>query len=130
MRILLLGQDPELGRALGICLHAKGHQMDFLPGARRMPEIVRQQYDVIVVDLSQERTGEDTGAAVIHELRREGQAPVIALSDRWKGRSDEAVSTGANACLEKPFGLNQLLACMEALRAAAYDAAGIPTAWS
>jgi two-component system, OmpR family, KDP operon response regulator KdpE len=118
VRILVVGRDPELGRALAICLHAKGHHVDVVATAPGSPELAGGQPDVVLVDLSHRLPDERaSGADLIKALRSESRVPVIALSDRWKGRRAEARSTGADAWLEKPFGVDQLLACVhDALR--------------
>ena len=114
MRILYVGPDTQLGRALAICLHAKGHHLDVVANVPRSARLITPHYDVMMYDLSEQATRDASSADLITELRKEGTTPVIALADRWKARQLEAPSTGADGWLEKPFALGQLLVCVQA----------------
>src|SRR5688572_4070650 len=116
MQLLVVEDDPVIGKSLRQGLTEAGHQCVWVKDGQRGLELARsQQFDVIVLDLMlPERPGLD----VLRDLRREGiRVPVILLTAL--GSVEERVAglnAGADDYVVKPFALPELLARIEAVR--------------
>lgn len=121
MRLLLVEDDPQLGRATQIGLEQAGYAVDWVQSADSARTAVRlHQYACLLLDLG--LPGED-GMSVLRKLRAGGFAqPVLIvtardqISDRISG-----LDTGADDFIIKPFDLDELAA---RIRAASRRAAG------
>ena len=125
MNILIIEDDPVIGKALRQGLAESGHGCAWVKDGGRGLESGRgQQFDAIVLDLMLPgRPGLD----VLRALRREGvRTPVVLLTAL--GSVEERVAglrAGADDYVVKPFALAELLARLEAVcrRTAARPAA-------
>jgi DNA-binding response OmpR family regulator len=113
--ILVIEDDPVLGKAMATHLRHAGYDVDLAEdGERGLRRIQHHRPDVAVVDLM--LPGLD-GWAVTETIRREhGGVPVIVVSAR--GSEHDRVHTleiGADDFLSKPFGMRELVARIEAL---------------
>jgi two-component system KDP operon response regulator KdpE len=129
-RILIVDDEPQLLRALGTNLKARGYQVDLAPtGEAALALAARKHPDLVVLDLG--LPGID-GLEVIRGLRGWTTVPIIVLSVRETERSKvEALDAGADDYVTKPFGMDELLARLRAaLRRAApgEEAAVVDTA--
>lgn len=118
-RILVVDDEPQLLRALGTNLKARGYDVDLAPtGEAALTLAARKHPDLVVLDLG--LPGID-GLEVLRGLRGWTEVPVIVLSVREQERSKvEALDAGADDYVTKPFGMDELLARMRAaLRRAA-----------
>jgi two-component system KDP operon response regulator KdpE len=118
-RILVVDDEPQLLRALGTNLKARGYQVDLAPtGEAALVLAARKHPDLVILDLG--LPGID-GVEVIRGLRGWTRVPIIVLSVRETERSKvEALDAGADDFVTKPFGMDELLARMRAaLRRAA-----------
>jgi two-component system KDP operon response regulator KdpE len=118
-RILIVDDEPQLLRALGTNLKARGYQVDLAPtGEAALALAARKHPDLVVLDLG--LPGID-GLEVIRGLRGWTTVPIIVLSVRETERSKvEALDAGADDYVTKPFGMDELLARLRAaLRRAA-----------
>ena len=118
-RILVVDDEPQLLRALGTNLKARGYQVDLAPtGEAALTLAARKHPDVVILDLG--LPGID-GVEVIRGLRGWTRVPIIVLSVRETERSKvEALDAGADDFVTKPFGMDELLARLRAaLRRAA-----------
>ena len=110
MRILVVEDEPKLGRLLVRGLGEEGHPADLAPTGEEALWMARATpYDVIVLDVM--LPGMD-GFATCAELRAKNVwTPVLmltardALEDRVAG-----LDTGADDYLVKPFAFSELLA--------------------
>ncbi|MFT5533883.1 MAG: two-component system response regulator QseB [Burkholderiaceae bacterium] len=124
MRLLLVEDDPQLGRATQIGLEQVGYTVDWVQSAESARTAVRlHQYGCLLLDLG--LPGED-GIALLRKLRAGGfTQPVLILtardqiSDRISG-----LDTGADDFIIKPFDLDELAA---RIRSASRRAAGRST---
>jgi two-component system KDP operon response regulator KdpE len=118
-RVLVVDDEPQIRRALGINLRARGYDVDLAEtGEQGLELAARHHPDVVVLDLG--LPGID-GVEVIQGLRGWTQVPVIVLSVR-EAESDKvaALDAGADDFVTKPFGMDELLARLRAaLRRAA-----------
>ena len=112
--ILVVDDDPHLLRALRITLQAHWYSVDTAPDGRTaLLAAARNPPGLVVLDLG---LPDMDGAAVLTELRRWSNAPVLVLSARH-GSADkvDALDAGADDYITKPFGLEELLARLRAL---------------
>ena len=115
----MVDDEPQIRRALGINLRARGYEVDLAETGEEALELAARRHpDVVVLDLGLPGIG---GVEVIHGLRGWSQVPVIVLSVR-DAEADKvaALDAGADDYVTKPFGMDELLARMRAsLRRAA-----------
>ncbi len=118
-RVLVVDDEPQIRRALGINLRARGYDVDLAEtGEAALDLAARHHPDVVVLDLGLPGI---SGVEVIQGLRGWTRVPVIVLSVR-ESESDKvaALDAGADDYVTKPFGMDELLARLRAaLRRAA-----------
>ena len=112
-RVLVVDDEPQIRRALGINLRARGYEVDLAPdGERALDVAARKHPDVVVLDLG--LPGID-GVEVIRGLRGWTQVPIVVLSVRdAEGDKVAALDAGADDYVTKPFGMDELLARLRA----------------
>lgn len=115
MRILVVEDEPRLGRALQRGLTAEGYRVDLATDGIAGLEAARHEsYDTVVLDIMLPKL---SGYRVVRTLRDEGiWVPVLILSAK-DGEYDEAdgLDCGADDYLTKPFSFVVLLARLRAL---------------
>ena len=107
-RILVVDDEPQILRALGTNLKARGYEIDLAPnGEVALTLAARHHPDLVVLDLG--LPGID-GIEVIRGLRGWTRVPIIVLSVR-EGERDKvaALDAGADDYVTKPFGMDELL---------------------
>ena len=109
MRVLLVEDDKALNRALRVILRARGHWVDPVAWPLVGPRIKRPEIVLVGVRMPEH----EAVAAMLGSLRRTYRAPVVALSEDWPRCTGQGEVTGADAWLRKPFGIAQLMSCME-----------------
>lgn len=118
-RVLVVDDEPQIRRALGINLRTRGYDVDLAETGELALELAARHHpDVVVLDLGLPGIG---GVEVIQGLRGWSQVPIIVLSVR-DAESDKvaALDAGADDFVTKPFGMDELLARLRAaLRRAA-----------
>ena len=118
-RVLVVDDEPQILRALGINLRARGYDVDLAPDGEQALSLAASHHpDVVVLDLG--LPGID-GVDVIRGLRGGSTVPIVVLSVR-DGEADKvaALDAGADDYVTKPFGMDELLARLRAaLRRAA-----------
>jgi two-component system, OmpR family, KDP operon response regulator KdpE len=112
-RVLVVDDEPQIRRALGINLRARGYDVDLAPdGENALDVAARNHPDVVVLDLG--LPGID-GVDVIRGLRGWSQVPIVVLSVRdAEGDKVAALDAGADDYVTKPFGMDELLARLRA----------------
>lgn len=115
MRLLVVEDELKLAAYLKRGLEAEGHAVDVVDDGEEGLWLARNQpFDVIVLDIMLPRKN---GYQVCAELRAEGNwTPVIMLTAK-DGEFDiaEALDTGADDYLTKPFSFVELSARIRAL---------------
>jgi two-component system OmpR family response regulator/two-component system copper resistance phosphate regulon response regulator CusR len=115
MEILIIEDDPVIGKAVQQGITEAGHECTWVKDSRPgYEQAMSQRFDVIVLDLM---IPGEPGMVLLENLRKQGiQTPVLILTalgsvdDRVKG-----LQTGADDYLVKPFALPELLARIEAI---------------
>jgi two-component system KDP operon response regulator KdpE len=112
-RVLVVDDEPQILRALGINLRARGYEVDLAPdGEHALTVAARHHPDVVILDLG--LPGID-GVDVIRGLRGWSTVPIVVLSVR-DGERDKvaALDAGADDYVTKPFGMDELMARLRA----------------
>lgn len=110
MRILLVEDDPQLGRATQIGLDQRGHVVDWVQNAESgLTALAAHHYECLLLDLG--LPGED-GLTVLRKLRVAGFAEAILVVTARDQVSDRVtgLDSGADDFVIKPFDLDELAA--------------------
>jgi two-component system KDP operon response regulator KdpE len=112
---LVVDDDPQMLRAVSGALRARGHEVLTAPnGETALETLAAQDLDCVLLDLG--LPGID-GEEVIRRLRSWSETPVIVISVRdAQDRKVAALDAGADDYVTKPFGIQELLARMRAVR--------------
>lgn len=115
MDILIIEDDPVIGKAVHKGLSEAGHECEWLKdGTQGLEAAKSQKHDVIILDLL---IPGEPGLGVLEKVRKDGiKTPVLVLTAL--GSVDDRVAglkKGADDYLLKPFHMTELLARVEAL---------------
>lgn len=112
-RILVVDDEPQMTRALGLNLKALGYRVDAASsGEEALRHAADHRPDAVILDLG--LPGID-GIDVIRGLRGWTQVPIIVLSVRdAESVKIAALDAGADDYVTKPFGMGELLARLRA----------------
>ncbi len=113
-RVLLVDDEPQLLRALGITLRARQYDVDTAAtGAEALEVAAESPPDLVVLDLG---LPDMDGVDVVTALRGRTAVPILVLSGRTDSADKvEALDAGADDYVTKPFGIDELLARMRAM---------------
>ncbi|MBC7550391.1 MAG: response regulator [Cellulomonas sp.] len=120
-RVLIVEDEPQLRRALGINLRARRYEVEAVAdGAGALRAAASNPPDLVILDLG---LPDMDGNEVVSGLRGWTRVPIIILSARDTQRDKvESLDAGADDYLSKPFGMDELLARIRAaLRRATPD---------
>ncbi len=113
VRVLVCDDEPQIRRALGVNLRARGYVVDLAETGEQALELAARHHpDVVVLDLG---LPDIDGVDVIRGLRGWSEVPIIVLSVR-EAEPDKvaALDAGADDYVTKPFGMDELLARLRA----------------
>ena len=111
--VLIIDDEPQIQRLLTIALEAEGYAVTSAStGQAGMAMAAQRSRDLIILDLGLPDT---SGVEVLRQLREWTQAPVVVLTV-LDGTSEkiEALDSGADDYVTKPFHTEELLARMRA----------------
>jgi two-component system KDP operon response regulator KdpE len=112
-RILVVDDEPQIGRVLRTGLKTHGYDVRVAAdGLAALEAFNDWRPDLVVTDLSMPNLD---GLALCRRLRELSQLPIIVLSVRGEERTKvEALDSGADDYVTKPFGMDELLARVRA----------------
>ena len=112
-RVLVVDDEPQLRRALGLNLTARGYDVvEVANGNDVVNAVVEQRPSVVLLDLGLPGI---SGLQVIELLRRWSSIPIIVLTARDEEASKvQALDAGADDYVSKPFGMGELMARLRA----------------
>lgn len=112
--ILIVDDEPQIRRFLNISLGSQGYEILEADCGRKGLELAALKEPALaILDLG---LPDMDGQVVLRSLREFYKGPVIVLSVRNSEREKvEALDGGCNDYIEKPFGVNELLARVRAL---------------
>ncbi len=111
--ILLVEDDPSLSAALTSTLKAAGYRpVQARSAAEGLRWFAHYAPDLVLLDLG---LPDRDGLEVIAEIRAKSRTPIVVLSAReTEAMKVQALDLGADDYLQKPFGLDELLARIRA----------------
>jgi two-component system KDP operon response regulator KdpE len=114
-RVLIVDDEPQILRTLAITIRASGYDVTTAESAAEALALAgRHPPDLVVLDLG---LPDQDGISVIEGLRTWTDVPIIVLSGRTgSGDKVSALDAGADDYITKPFGTDELLARLRAVR--------------
>src|ERR1700712_5238458 len=111
--ILVVEDDASLGAALATTLKAAGYRpVRAQTAAEGLRWFNHYAPDLVLLDLG---LPDRDGLSVIAAIREKGQTPIVVLSAREaQAMKVEALDLGADDYVQKPFGVEELLARLRA----------------
>ena len=115
MEILIIEDDPVIGKAVQKGLREAGHECQWLKdGSDGLQATLAQKHDVVILDLL---VPGESGLSILEKMRTGGiKTPVLVLTAL--GSVDDRVvglNKGADDYLVKPFAMAELFARIDAL---------------
>ena len=113
LRVLVVDDEPPIRKLLRMGLSAEGYQVIDAQNGKAALELISQKPDLIILDLG---LPDIQGLELLRTMRERNEGvPIVVLSSR----SDEpakvqALDSGADDYVTKPFGMNELLARIRA----------------
>ena len=105
-RILVVDDEPKLGKLIAEALQQEGHQVSRAQGGRSaLVELSAQPFDLVVTDL---RMPEVDGLAVLRDARAKGADVILMTAYGTAESAVEAMKAGAADYLLKPFAVDEL----------------------
>lgn len=113
-RILVVDDEPQIRRSLQVNLENRGYAVEAVDsGERAMNAFHNRHPDIVILDLIMPGMN---GVEVVRRIRQSSTVPVIVLSAIGdEPRKVEALETGADDYMTKPFGMEELLARIRSL---------------
>ncbi len=111
--ILVVDDEPQITRVLRTTLNAQGYEIRVANDGETALEILKDfTPDLVITDLMMPNMN---GIELCRRLRKVSQVPVLVLSVRGEERSKiEALDSGADDYITKPFSTGELLARVRA----------------
>lgn len=111
--ILVVDDEPQITRVLRTSLNAQGYEIRAANDGETALEIAKDfAPDLVITDLAMPNMN---GIELCRRLRQTSQVPIIVLSVRGEERSKvEALDSGADDYVTKPFSTGELLARIRA----------------
>jgi two-component system KDP operon response regulator KdpE len=113
IRILIVDDEPQIRRFLRTSLSAHGYRViEASSGREAVTLTTTERPELVLLDLG---LPDIDGLGVIRRLREWSTVPIIVVSVRGQeGEKIEALDSGADDFITKPFGMGELLARMRA----------------
>ncbi len=105
-RILVVDDEPKLGKLVAEMLQVEGHETVRVQGGRgALVELSARPFDLVVTDL---RMPEVDGLTVLREARARGADVILMTAYGTAESAVEAMKAGASDYLLKPFAMDEL----------------------
>lgn len=123
--ILVVDDEPQITRVLRTSLSAQGYEIRVAGDGEAALEISKDfAPDLVITDLAMPNMN---GIELCRQIRRVSQVPILVLSVRGEERSKvEALDSGADDYITKPFSTSELLARIRAALRRSRPKAGEP----
>jgi two-component system KDP operon response regulator KdpE len=121
-RVLVVDDEPQITRVLRTVLASQGYQVQTAPeGQSALNTFTEFRPELVITDLFMPHMD---GLELCRRIRAVSNVPIIVLSVKGEERSKvEALDSGADDYVTKPFGIDELLARVRAtLRRSGGDA--------
>lgn len=114
IRVLVVDDEPQTVKYVGANLRARGYEVIAAYDGREALKLFREHpVDLVILDIMM--PGPD-GFEVCQAIRRESDVPIIMLSARGQEKDIvRALNLGADDYLTKPFGVEEMLARIQAV---------------
>ncbi|HET7714637.1 MAG TPA: response regulator, partial [Bauldia sp.] len=124
-KILVVDDEAQIRKFLRIALEANGFNVvEAARGSEGIARCATETPDLVILDLG---LPDHDGKAVVSRIRQWSEVPILVLSVRHaENEKVEALDTGANDYVVKPFGIAELLARVRALLRGSSRASGKP----
>lgn len=111
--ILVVDDEPQITRVLRTSLSAQGYEIRVAGDGEAALEIAKDfAPDLVITDLAMPKMD---GVELCRHLRKVSQVPILVLSVRGEERNKvEALDSGADDYITKPFSTGELLARIRA----------------
>lgn len=112
-RILVVDDEPQITRVLRSVLTSQGYQVRTAPeGESALEDFRAWNPELVITDLYMPRMD---GIELCKRIRSMSSVPIIVLSVKGEERSKvEALDSGADDYVTKPFGIDELMARVRA----------------
>jgi two-component system, OmpR family, KDP operon response regulator KdpE len=112
-KILIVDDEPPIRKLLRMGLRSQGYELLEAPDGRSLLELLSQNPDLIILDLE---LPDIEGLDLLQKVRGRNQGvPIVVLSNRGdEAGKVEALDSGANDYVTKPFGMDELAAWIRA----------------
>ncbi len=112
-QVLVVEDDEQMRRFLRVTLSVNGYSVtEATTGTEALAIAESRRPDLIILDLG---LPDLDGVAIVNKLRKWFSGPIVVVSARHQeGDKVQALDSGANDYLTKPFGTSELLARLRA----------------
>src|SRR4051795_13560248 len=121
-RVLVVDDEPQITRVLRTVLSSQGYQVQTASeGQSALTNFAEWRPELVITDLYMPHMD---GIELCRRIRAQSKVPIVVLSVKGEeGTKVEALDSGADDYVTKPFGTDELLARVRAtLRRAGGDA--------
>jgi two-component system KDP operon response regulator KdpE len=110
---LVIDDEPQIQRLIGVILEANGYRVATAnTGQEGLATVAQRRHDLIILDLGLPDVG---GIAVLKQIREWTQTPIVILTVQdSEAEKIEALDSGADDYVTKPFNSGELLARLRA----------------
>ena len=106
-RILIVEDEVQLARLMELELDHEGYAVKVSHNGREALELLKEEeFDLVLLDIM---LPEMDGIEVCGRLRKFSDIPVIMVTARCCSEKVEALDTGADDYITKPFAIEELL---------------------
>jgi two-component system KDP operon response regulator KdpE len=113
VKVLVIDDEPPIRKLLRMGLTTQGYQTLEAPNGKAALELLADEPDIIILDLG---LPDIQGHELLRQIRaRTERVPIVVLSSRGdEAGKVQALDSGADDYVTKPFGMEELLARMRA----------------